>query len=176
MVKLKTSAMFAGLAIAVGVGSPVLFNGIAHGEWDYPGLQQQVQHVSEVTDNHEGRITNLETKTDTPAGQPTPTPVVVTKVVTQAAPASTAKQATAEVLAATAVPVAPATPKPTPNPKAVKIWYIMHVTDCPGANRTYYITEYNDGTRVERPERAAENTDATLSNTGNSQTCKRIDL
>lgn len=84
--------------VVSGLCSVMLFNGVAHGDWDLPGLNQQVQHVTEVTQNHEARITNLENQANTP-GQPTPTPVVVTKVVTEPAPTSTPA-----VLAATVTP------------------------------------------------------------------------
>ena len=49
------------IAISTVVGSlssAVLWNGMAHGEWDLPGLNQQVQHLTEVSTNHEARITN----------------------------------------------------------------------------------------------------------------------
>jgi hypothetical protein len=89
MTKLKISLIATSGVLVSGLGSAVLFNGIAHGEWDLPGLNQQVQHVTEVTQNHEARITNLENQASTPTGQPTPTPQVVTKVVTEQAPTAT---------------------------------------------------------------------------------------
>jgi hypothetical protein len=113
MKKLTTASIIATGVITSSLVSSIIWNGVAHGEWDFPGLQQQVQHVTEVTNNHEGRITNLEAKISTPSDQPTPTPVVITQVVTQEAPQVTP----APVTAAQAVAVPEPTPVATPTPK-----------------------------------------------------------
>jgi len=111
------------IAISTVVGSlssAVLWNGMAHGEWDLPGLNQQVQHLTEVSTNHEARITNLESQVNTPAGQPTPTPEVVTRVITEAAPTAT------PTVAPQATPTPIPTPMPTPFVPSVRVLGVTH--------------------------------------------------
>jgi hypothetical protein len=68
---------------ATGLASAMLVNGVAHGEWDLPGLQKQVQHVTEQVNSNDARITKaesdikqLQNNTNTaPASSPTAVPV-----------------------------------------------------------------------------------------------------
>lgn len=122
-----------GLAIAsgtlvVGLGSAVLFNGLAYGEWDLDGLNQQVQHVTEVTDNHEARISNVESKVDTPVDQPTPAPQAVPVVTTP-----------------TALPPAPVV-TPTPVPASPTVLSVQLVCK---DNEQWQVVSYSDNTQSE---------------------------
>ncbi|GAC1606584.1 MAG: hypothetical protein NVS3B3_07090 [Aquirhabdus sp.] len=134
MKKLNIGLIAGSGALVSSLAGAVLFNGVAHGEWDLPGLNQQVQHVTEVTTNHEARINNLENKVNTPAGQPTPTPQIVTQVVTQAAP--TAAPTVTPVSA-----VAPVTPIPA---AAITVVSSKAVCDVKGSYTNY--ETMSDGT------------------------------
>lgn len=150
MNKVKIGLIAASATIVGGFSSAVLWNGIAHGEWDFPGLQQQVQHVTEVTNNHEGRITNLEGKVNTPSDQPTPTPVVVTKVVTQEAPQTSPAPAAKET----------PQPIPTPAPSPTISWYRTDTTiTCDGQTTYMYTVHWSDSSvtnQSTRPESGRE--------------------
>lgn len=145
MKTLKIGLIAVSVTIVGGLSSALLWNGVAHGEWSLPGLQQQVQHVTEVTQNHEGRITNLEGKVNTPSDQPTPTPIVITKVVTQAAPANTATPNGTS--SSSAQPVAEPTPTPEPY---IKYFVTDRTTDCDGNVIYSYRVHWSDGRPVVR--------------------------
>ncbi len=150
--KLKFGLLAASGGIATTLASAVLFNGVAHGEWSLPGLQQQVQHVTEVTQNHEGRITNLEGKVNTPSGQPTPTPEVITKVVTVAAPQSSPTSSIAPSSQTSTTPEA----KATPSPPVLSYWYYENT--CSG-EKIYY-GAYSDWHTNKTSYRTDDETDA----------------
>jgi hypothetical protein len=143
MNKLKLGLIAASTGIVGSVASGLLWNGVAHGEWDLPGLQQQVAHVTEVTSNHEARITNLENAANTPSGQPTPAPQVVTKVVTQAAP-QTAPASAPVVASAT---IAAAAPVATPAPVVVSVKHLNCVNTL-NRQQSFQeaVTTFSDGT------------------------------
>lgn len=129
-----------GSAVVVsGLCSVMLVNGVAHGDWDLPGLNQQVQNLTEVSNNHEGRITNLENQANSPTGQPTPTPVIVTKVVTAPAPTATPSYMPAQ---ATPIPVA----KTVTKVQHERCFDTLNPPDYPEYDAVFI--SYSDGTGI----------------------------
>lgn len=163
----KIGLIAASATIVGGLSSAVLWNGIAHGEWDLPGLQQQVQHVTEVINNHEGRITNLEGKVNTPSDQPTPTPVVVTKVVTEAAPQTNASTIPLSPTASSPEPTPSSTPKTGPS-----TWYLRHYDANCGKNDEYVQLYYDRSAQV-FSYKTGDMTDSTQTD-GSYSTCKQL--
>lgn len=147
--KAKTGLLIGSVAIVSGLGSAILFNGFAHGEWDMLGLQQQVQYLTEKSDNHEARITNVENQVSTPAGSPTPTPQVVTQVVTQPAPASVGTVAGSQPAPVEAVP----TVTPVPTPRALDYYEYVEKNCATGEVTIYFITRYSDSSTTKSATR-----------------------
>jgi hypothetical protein len=142
MKKLSIGLIATSGIVVSSLAGAVLFNGVAHGEWDLPGLNQQVQHLTEQAANHEARITNVENKINTPADQPTPTPQVVTKVVTEQAPPVVAAPM------ANSVQPAPAA-EATPVPKTVtSVKHNLCLSTMTHTTVKLVITDYSDGTTV----------------------------
>lgn len=153
MKKLSIGLIAASGVITTTLGSAYLYNGFAHGEWDPTALQQQVQHVTSVTDNHEGRITNLENTANTPSGAPTPTPVVITKVVTEAAPQQSSSAPLQTPLE---------TPAETPPPIVIA-WYTP-TGGCDG--KIFYHVHWSDGNITDQSDKPTTGT--SIGNAGQS--------
>ena len=172
MNKVKFGLITASGTLVAGLGSAVLFNGIAHGEWDLPGLQQQVQHVTEVSQNHEARINNLEGKVNTPTISPTPMPQAVPDVST--APAPSATSSAAPVVVSTTQQQT--TAASTPAPRTVTSWY-SDTYMCNESQTTTYYSHWSDGKNQTTNYRLAEDTDSTYKpDTSQSASCSNNTL
>jgi hypothetical protein len=143
---MKKTLIITGLALGVaatGISASMILNGFANGEWDLPGLQQQVQHNTEQLSNHEARIQNAEANVkqlqDNTSVTP-PTQQTVPTVATPEAPQLTQSTSTAAV--ATPASVVATVPDVTPTAPTF-VSFSFH-TD-PGTCNEYETDTYSDG-------------------------------
>lgn len=135
-----TKAKIPGLVVSSmligGLGSAYLWNGIAHGDWDPTQLTAQVQQNTQQLQNHETRITNLETQSGiTPSPVASPSPISGTNTAPTVLGSSTQPTNTPQ-----STPVATSTPIPTPTPIVATSYQKGYHCD----KTVYYRINYSD--------------------------------